>query len=176
MDPQQITTFIDRWQKSGGAERANYQLFLTELCDVLGVPHPQPTVAEEPANAYVFEKNVVFNNNDGSFSTRRIDLYHRGAFICETKQGVEAHDAELLFSERAQEARKKRKSGHGQRGTKSYDDTMLHARGQAEQYARNLPTTEGRPPFLMVIDVAKNQCFRNSSTRQLHSIREGIRS
>jgi len=31
---------------------------------------------------------------------------------------------------------------------------MLRARGQAENYARNLPADEGRPPFLVVIDVA----------------------
>ena len=30
---------------------------------------------------------------------------------------------------------------------------MLRARGQAEQYARSLPVAEGRPPFLMVVDV-----------------------
>ena len=34
-------TFIDRWKNSGAAERANYQLFLSELCDVLGVPRPE---------------------------------------------------------------------------------------------------------------------------------------
>jgi hypothetical protein len=28
--------FIARWRSSGAAERANYQLFLSELCDVLG--------------------------------------------------------------------------------------------------------------------------------------------
>ncbi|MEX2168089.1 MAG: DNA methyltransferase [Pirellulales bacterium] len=153
MDDDQIAKFIHRWGKSEGAERANYVSFLKELCDVLGVDHPEPTVGEEDANAYVFEKNVVFDNGDGTHSTRRIDLYRRGAFICETKQGVEKHDAEELLSERAIAARKKRKGGHGERGTKAYDDTMLRARGQAEQYARNLPVSEGRPPFLMVIDV-----------------------
>lgn len=30
-----IDAFIARWQASGGAERANYQLFLTGLCDLL---------------------------------------------------------------------------------------------------------------------------------------------
>jgi hypothetical protein len=30
---------------------------------------------------------------------------------------------------------------------------MFRARGQAEQYARALPTDEGRPPFLIVVDV-----------------------
>ena len=29
-----ISDFISRWQASGSAERANYQLFLCELCDV----------------------------------------------------------------------------------------------------------------------------------------------
>jgi len=32
--------FIRRWGNSGAAERANYQLFLSELCDLLGVPRP----------------------------------------------------------------------------------------------------------------------------------------
>ena len=36
-----IEAFISRWQgQEGGQERANYALFLTELCDVLGLPHP----------------------------------------------------------------------------------------------------------------------------------------
>lgn len=116
---RQITEWIAKWQKSGGAERANYQLFLTELCDVLGVDHPDPTQAEEPENAYVFEKNVVFNNHDGTSSTKRVDLYRRGCFVCETKQGVEAKDDEQLLSTASQEICKKRKTGHGQRGTKS---------------------------------------------------------
>jgi len=30
-----MDAFIARWQASGGAERANYQLFLTGLCDLL---------------------------------------------------------------------------------------------------------------------------------------------
>ena len=30
-----MDVFIARWQASGGAERANYQLFLTGLCDLL---------------------------------------------------------------------------------------------------------------------------------------------
>jgi hypothetical protein len=125
---EQIAAFIRKWAKSGGAERANYQLFLTELCDVLGVEHPEPTGPDDHENKYVFEKNVVFDNGDGSRSTRRIDLYRRGAFICETKQGVEKQDAETPLSERAIEASKKRKAGHGKRGTKAYDDTMLRAR------------------------------------------------
>ncbi len=53
-----IQRFITRWQASGAAERANYQLFLSELCDVLDAPRPDPTTPDEAGNAYVFEKNV----------------------------------------------------------------------------------------------------------------------
>ena len=37
------TDFETRWLKSGGAERANYGLFLQDFCDLLGVPRPDPT-------------------------------------------------------------------------------------------------------------------------------------
>ena len=36
---------IDRWKNSGAAERANYQLFLSELCNVLGVPSSDLTLS-----------------------------------------------------------------------------------------------------------------------------------
>jgi len=37
-----ISDFINRWEASGAAERANYQLFLSDLCEMLGVPKPEP--------------------------------------------------------------------------------------------------------------------------------------
>ena len=42
--------FIERWSKSGGSEQANSQLFLAELCDVLGVSRPEPATPENEAN------------------------------------------------------------------------------------------------------------------------------
>ena len=45
--------FIARWKNSAAAERANYQLFLAELCDLLSVPRPQPAVADNTRNEYV---------------------------------------------------------------------------------------------------------------------------
>jgi hypothetical protein len=86
MPDDPIHAFIRRWTPSGGGELANYVSFLKELCDVLEVKHPHPTVPDESQNAYVFEKAVVFDNHDGTRTTRRIDLYRRGAFICETKR------------------------------------------------------------------------------------------
>ena len=36
--PSDIEAFIRRWEKASGTERANYQLFLTELCKLLDLP------------------------------------------------------------------------------------------------------------------------------------------
>lgn len=175
MDDRSNQAFIDRWTKSGGAERANYQLFLAELGDVLEVPRPDPAVEDDSQNAYVFERSVRFDNRDGTHSIRRIDLYKRGCFICETKQGVQADtcrvgtahrnssadsaiaqpvgSAHPTLSAKQAERCKSRKKGHGTRGTPAWDDAMLRAAGQAEQYARALPTEEGRPPLLVAIDI-----------------------
>ena len=142
--------FIARWSPSGGAERANYVLFLSELCDLLGVPKPDPTQADESRNAYVFEKDVPDLHDDGGLSQRRIDLYRRGAFVLEAKQGVEK---EVSAEEALLKTKGKKKKGHGTRGTKGWDTFMRRAREQAERYARLLPTSEGRPPFLLVVDV-----------------------
>ncbi len=37
-----VGDFIARWRDTGGSERANHQLFLTELCQLLGLPRPDP--------------------------------------------------------------------------------------------------------------------------------------
>jgi hypothetical protein len=146
-------TFIDRWKRSGAAERANYQLFLSELCDLLGVPGPEPTTPDDSENAYVFERSVTFHHSDGSTSTGRIDLYKRGCFVLEAKQGVEKREQEAALSEASKAKAKSTKKGTAQRGSGAWDEAMLKAGGQAEQYARALPSSEGRPPLLLVVDV-----------------------
>ena len=126
--PDPIESFITRWQAAGGSERANYQLFLTELCDLLELPSPDPAHQDTMDNAYVFERRVTFHHGDGSESNGFIDLYKRGAFVCEAKKI----------------------KGVSETG---FDKALASARGQAEQYARALPAHEGRPPFLIVVDV-----------------------
>lgn len=123
-----VDAFIARWHAAGGSERANYQLFLTELAALLELPTPDPAADDTRDNAYVFERRVSFRHGDGSESLGFIDLYRRGAFVLEAK-------------------RVKQNAGKG------FDDALLRARGQAEQYARALPADEGRPPFLVVADV-----------------------
>ena len=79
--------FIERWERSSASERANYALFLSELCDHLDLPRPEPSQADESANIYVIDKAVVFQNLDGTTTTNFIDLYKRHCFVLEAKQG-----------------------------------------------------------------------------------------
>jgi hypothetical protein len=59
MQLMDLNAFMDRWSGlEGGAERANYQAFLSELTDVLGVARPDPAQATTELNDYVFERAV----------------------------------------------------------------------------------------------------------------------
>lgn len=117
--------FIERWQGVTASELATAQTFVMDLCELLGVSKPHPT----PAQDYMFERPVTFTHGDGSSSAGRIDCYRRGHFVLEAK---------------------KLKAGAH---TKGFDDGLLRARSQGESYARALPAEEGRPPFVMVVDV-----------------------
>lgn len=142
-----VLAFIDRWRPSGGAERSNYQQFLGELCGILGVAPPDPATGLAAQDAYVFDKPVAFKHPDGTSTTGFADLYKRGHFVCETKQGVDKQRAEAD----ALAPPAKRRAGHGVRGTKGWDDAMIAARGQAEGYVRAIP--DDNPPFVLVVDV-----------------------
>lgn len=153
--PVSLPEFIARWKESGAAERANFQLFLGELCDLLGVERPHPAQADDRQNAYVFERAVTFQNPDGTTSPGRIDLYKRGCFVLEAKQGSDrAQAAAPLFGDAPLAASKGRgRKGTAVRGTRGWDVAMQAARGQAERYVRALPLAEGNPPFVVVVDV-----------------------
>jgi len=57
--PKGLTAFIDRWRDAGGTERANYQLFLTELCTVLDLPRPDPATALTAKERVIHEQGLV---------------------------------------------------------------------------------------------------------------------
>jgi hypothetical protein len=151
MNPQD---FIERWKDSGGAELANSQSFLKELCTLLDVPHPD-THADESQNKYVFEKAVQFNNGDGTTSGGRADHYRMGCFVLESKQGVERKEAEQAESLATVTKTKKYRSGAARRGTPGWEQAMVKARQQAKRYAEALP--DEWPPFLVVADIG--YCF-----------------
>ncbi|TCZ64299.1 class I SAM-dependent DNA methyltransferase [Roseicella aquatilis] len=140
-----IGSFIARWDGTEQAERANYIPFLNDLCTILGVPPPDP--AAGPLGDYRYERGVTHREADGATTTRRIDLYKRGCFVLEAKQGANAPRQGALFGagEAERRANVRRSPGWAQ--------AMLKAKGQAEGYARDLPAAEGWPPFVIVCDV-----------------------
>lgn len=132
VDPSKVNDFIQRWQSAGGTERANYQLFLTELCTLLKLDQPDPAQDDTRDNAYVFERRVTEEFSEGGDTKRFIDLYKRGSFVCEAKQsGLKLE-------------------------TGRWDKAMRKAFNQAEGYVRALPAEEGRPPFIIVTDVGRH--------------------
>jgi hypothetical protein len=143
-----IATFIDRWERSAAAERANYQMFLSELCALLEVPLPDPTTADPEKNLYVFDRSITRTNPDGTAVTNYIDLYKAGHFVCETKQG----SSEIVAEDYAAKP-SSTKLGHGKRGSAAFDKALERAYNQGRDYITSLPASHGRPPFLIVCDV-----------------------
>ncbi|MFI5301843.1 MAG: hypothetical protein ACHREM_27450 [Polyangiales bacterium] len=41
-----LAAFLAKWSTTGGAERANKDSFVTDFCDLIGVPHPNPTTGD----------------------------------------------------------------------------------------------------------------------------------
>ena len=154
--PHAIEHFIERWQgRHGGQERANYAMFLCELCDALDLPRPDP--AGHPGqNDYVFERAVKEIARDGSVSTRRMDLYKRDCFVLEAKQSRQIKDGakevkgQMSLALAPDQLGRRPVSG-------AWDTLMMNARAQGESYTRLLPQAHEPPPFLIVCDVG--HCF-----------------
>jgi hypothetical protein len=72
-----IQAFVDKWLRSGGAERANKDAFLIELCDVLDVPRPAPSTGDSARDVYVFEKDALMPHAGGAVTLGRMDLFCR---------------------------------------------------------------------------------------------------
>jgi hypothetical protein len=118
--------FIAKWRGVTASELSTAQSFVSDLCDLLGVPRPHAT----PEQDYMFERPITFAHGDGSTSPGRVDCYKRGHFVWESKKLKVAKTV-----------------------TQAFDEALLKARQQAENYARALPASEGRPPFVVVVDV-----------------------
>lgn len=144
MIDQKVEAYIERWGggiSRGGNETANLQMFLTELCTLLDLPQPDPARADRNVNAYTFERSITEQVFDGGKTARRIDLYKRGCFVLEGKDTGKKVESD------------------------GWDAAITKALKQAEVYARALPVEEGRPPFIVVVDVGISFSFFSEFSR-----------
>ena len=143
-----VAAFVDRWQGiAGGAERANYTIFVGELCEALALP--KPGIASGGAlGDYQYEGPVPGGSRGGG--TGFIDVYRRNHFILEAKQ------SKLPVADRTRpELFDIAPSAPATPSGAKYDQLMRDARRQAEQYAHSLPASHAPVPFLIVCDVGR---------------------
>lgn len=141
-----VDAFIAKWSGADGSEFANAQSFVTDLCRLLEVEQPEPSVKDDRHNRYVFERWVTFRwSGDGPAPRKRMDCYKRGCFVLEAKKlGGGGDDQPGLPHLPAPATRK---------GGKTWNAGMLRAREQAADYADAIGRDEGWPPFLIVVDI-----------------------
>lgn len=152
-NPIILEKLVAEAKASGGSERGNYQKFIDRLCEGLGLPQPDMSKEDRALNDYVYERRVTFNHADGTSTSGFIDCYKRNSFILEAKQSPrrirhgkapDAHQPSLPMD---------LKAAPGKAPSKGWDQLMLAARKQAEDYARALPVDHGYPPFLLIADI-----------------------
>ena len=144
--------FLARWRDPAGSERANTQVFVTELCELLGVERPAPAGEGNARVATVFEYGVAFRHPDGSTTKGFIDAYKRDCFILEAKQSGKRAPAPDAPGDLLGDAAPTTTTKTAARG---WDTVMRRARHQSEAYARALPVDHGYPPFLLIVDVGR---------------------
>lgn len=153
VDRSALEDLIVEAKASGGAELANYQTFVSDLARALGLKRPDMAKEETRLNDYVYERGVVFRHPNGTTSAGRIDCYKRDCFILEAKQSAKRQKARETEQLALAGIAARQKQGHAKRGTKTWDQVMIAAKKQAEDYARALPDDHPYPPFILVADI-----------------------
>jgi hypothetical protein len=144
-----VDYFLNRWTKrEGGAERANYGLFLIELCERLGVERPEPAGHIKHLNKYNFDRQVGREDEHTKF----IDLYKSGCFILEAKQSRLPGGKKAIAMQQSLFGFEPEQLGKPSI-RKGWDALMVNAKRQAEDYVFRLEPTEPAPPFIIVCDV-----------------------
>ncbi len=148
----QVDEFIARWRASGGSERANFQTFASELCDMRAVDRPKPAQSDGQTDEDRFERPLT-ETHTGARRNRRIDPCRRQCFITEAKRGAGSEADSEQRSHLSHEEAPQGRLGHGRRGPRGGEDTMLRTRDQADGSARAVSKEDGWPPFLPIVDV-----------------------
>lgn len=146
---QAMQSLIAESKGSGGSERGNCQKFVDGLCAALGLKPPVMTKPNSALNDYVYERHVEFKHPDGTKTAGFMDCYKRHHFVLEAKQSLrrlkQAENQPDLLGQTAPTRNR----------SKGWDQIMVAARRQAEDYTRALPVDHGYPPFLIVVDIGQ---------------------
>lgn len=133
-----LGAFVKSTREAQGAELANAQSIFRELCAALKVKPPKLKSAGAD-NHYCFEADVV-----DAGKQRRMDVYLRGHFIFESKQGVDP----------GAKGAPKGPRGAGVRGTDAWRDRMTAGRLQVGRYAvAAVKRGDPKPPFIVLADL-----------------------
>ena len=89
-----------RWAEAKAGERANYQLYTSELCAALGVEGPRPA-----GSGYEFEFSVKVIDREGKESTNRVDLFKADHFVLEAKDRAAGRPDDVLLRKAYGQAR-----------------------------------------------------------------------
>lgn len=114
-------------------------MFLTELCDVIGVAHPDPAGADNVLNRYVFDRSITRTKHDGSVATVYADLYKRGRFTPRDEAGRQRQARPRHVARAARPRRRRSRPCQSRPRRARHPPVGLRHRA--------------RPPFLIVCDV-----------------------
>jgi hypothetical protein len=87
-----LQALADRWAGAQAAERANFQPYLIELCEALGVERPGPA-----GSGFQFELPVKVITRDGVEVPNFLDCWRAGFFAIEAKDEEPGRSTELLL-------------------------------------------------------------------------------
>lgn len=95
-----LRKLAERWADAKARERANYQLYSSELCAALGVEGPRPA-----GSGYEFEFPIKVINRDGKETDNFIDLYKADHFVLEAKNREAGRSDEVMLRKAFGQAR-----------------------------------------------------------------------
>ena len=87
-----LQALADRWAGAQAAERANFQPYLIELCEALGVERPGPA-----GSGFQFELAVKVITKDGIEVSNFLDCHRQGFFAIEAKDEEADRSTDLLL-------------------------------------------------------------------------------
>ncbi len=95
-----LRKLVERWTGVKARERANYQLYLGELCAALDVEGPRPA-----GSGYEYEYPIKVVDREGKEGSNFVDLFKRDHFVLEAKDKEAGRTDELMLRKAYGQAR-----------------------------------------------------------------------